>query len=79
MKNAVEMSEVWRILDQEYGQAVDICGEAVAELRTMVPSGKNDAQKFIELFRKYTQVKNNLKEFDRLQPLQPASDKGPHN
>ena len=35
----------------------------------MVPSGKNDAQKFIELFRKYTQVKNNLKEFDRLKDL----------
>ena len=27
VKNAVEMSEVWRILEQEYGQAPDICGK----------------------------------------------------
>ena len=52
------MENVWHILDREYGRAVDICGEAVEELRVMIPIGKTDANKFIELYRKYTQVKN---------------------
>ena len=69
IKNATEMDEVWQILDHEYGQAVDICGEAVEELRVMVPSGKTDAHKFIELYRKYTRVKNDLIEFGRLKDL----------
>ena len=69
VKNATTMDEVWDILNHEYGKAVDICREAVEELRTMVPSGKTDVYKFIELFRKYTQVKNDLVEFDRLRDL----------
>ena len=35
----------------------------------MVQSGKTDAHKFIQLFRKYTQVKNNLIEFGGLTDL----------
>ena len=35
----------------------------------MVPKGSSDAERFIELFRKYTQVKNDLKEFGRIQDL----------
>ena len=69
VKNKNDMDEVWEILDHKYRQAVNICGEAVEELRTMVPSGKTSAHKFISLFRKYTQVKNDLVEFGRLRDL----------
>ena len=37
--------------------------------RTMVPSRKTDAHNFIQLFRKYTQVKNDPIEFGRLTDL----------
>ena len=69
VKNATTMEEVWEILDHEYGQAVDICGEAVEELRTLVPSGKTNAHKFIELSRSLTEAKNDLIEFGRLRDL----------
>ena len=69
MKNAIDMNEVWQILDHEYSQAMDICGDAVEELRTMLPTGRTDAHKFIALFRKFTQVKNDLVEFGRLKDL----------
>ena len=36
----------------------------------MVSNGRMDAHKFIELFRKYTQVKNDLVEFGRLKDLE---------
>ena len=69
VKNASTMDEVWEILNNEYGQAEDVCGEAVEELRLMVPTGKSDSHKFVELYRKFSQVKNDLAEFKRLQDL----------
>ena len=69
MENATSMDEVWQIFDHKYGKAVDICGGDVEELRVLVPSGKTDAHKFIELYRKCTQVMNDLNEFGSLRDL----------
>ena len=52
VKNCTSMDEVWRILDEEYGKAINIYGEAVGDLTKMVQSGPTDTHKFIELYRK---------------------------
>lgn len=70
VKKATSMEELWEILNYEYGKAIDICCEDIKEFRAMVPSGRIDSHKFIELFRNDTQVKNNLVEFDRFRDLE---------
>ena len=71
IKNLKTMSEVWRILDNEYGQPMEISSDAVRSLREFQFSNKSrtDHQKFTELFGRYNEVKADLEEIGMVHNL----------
>ena len=64
LKNCQSMAQVWRVLDEEYNQPLDLVNEVIRDLVDFKFSktSTSDAQQFMELFDKYEQAKNDLEE-----------------
>jgi hypothetical protein len=65
------MEEVWVFLDQEYGQKMEVTSEIVESLCTFTFSAaaKTDGMKFTELFCRWQQVVEDLREIGKLKVL----------
>ena len=71
IKNLPTMTKVWDTLNEEYGQVMDICNEAVHTLTTFkFPSqSKTESLQFRDLYRKWQEVVADLEEVGRLSVL----------
>ena len=49
IKNYCTMCEVWRVLDEEYGQPEDISREALKGLMNLKITAKGEAARFLEM------------------------------
>ena len=60
LKNLKSMQEVWAFLDQEYGQIMEVTSEMVDSLAafTFSAAAKTDGMKFVELFRKWQDLRD---------------------
>ena len=65
------MQEVWDLLQEEYGQPMDVCNEIIRHLRNFKFSSaaKSENQKFHELNRQWNQAYADLEEIDKLNLL----------
>ena len=67
------MTQVWKVLDQEYGRPEDISREAVNGLMQMHLNAKTDALKFLQMHQEFTKVKNDLVKVSMIDELSNAS------
>ena len=63
------MVEVWKVLDEEYGNNIDICPEVIGELTSFKFSTRSPTQQFLELYNKYNHAKQDLKQVNKLSEL----------
>ena len=71
LKNLHDMKEVWRYMDSEFGQVMEICAELVEALITFKFSSaaRTEAEKFTELNRKWNEVYSDLEEIGKTDVL----------
>lgn len=71
LKNAQTMVGVWKILDEEYNQPLDLVNEVTKDLVEFKVSNSkaSDAAQFLELYDKYEQAKNDLEEAESEEEL----------
>ena len=71
LKNIDTLEEMWAFMDEEFGQSTEICSELTKELTGFKYSSaaKTEGDKFAELYRKWKQVRADLKEIDSLHAL----------
>ena len=64
IKNCVKMEEIWKILQDEYQRTVKVCAQAISTLLNLSysSSARSDVDKFIEMYRKYREVRNDLQD-----------------
>ena len=67
IKNLRKISEVWEVLDEEYGQVMELTAELIEDLTSFQFSkeAKTEDAKFAELYRIWQQVIANLVEVGR--------------
>ena len=73
IKNCSTKTQVWKILDQEYGQPEDISREAIDGLMQMQLDAKKDMMKFLQMHQEFAKVKNDLVEVVMINKLSNAS------
>ena len=69
LRNCENMVEVWKVLDEEYGNNIDICPEVIGELTSFKFSSRSPTQQFLELYNKYNHAKQDLKQVNKLSEL----------
>ena len=52
LRNCDNMKDVWKILDEEYGNNIDICPEVIGELTSLKFIARTPTQQFLELYNK---------------------------
>ena len=60
---------MWEILDEEYGDNIDICPEVIGELTSFKFSTRSPTQQFLEFYNKYSHAKQDLKQVNKLSEL----------
>ena len=69
LRNCENMIDVWKILDEEYGNNIDICPEVIGELTSFKYTTKTPTHQFLELYTKYNHAKQDLKQVNKLSEL----------
>ena len=71
IKNLTTMKEVWGILDARYGKAMELTQELISGLQCFRFSKQavNNSAKFLELYREFVKVYNDLQQIDSLSVL----------
>ena len=71
IKNLRQIAEVWKVLDDEYGQVMELTAELIKDLTSFQFSkqAKTEDAKFAELFRVWTQVLADLAEVGKTNVL----------
>ena len=69
LRNCDNMVDAWKILDEEYGNNIDICPEVIGELTKFKFTGRSPTQQFLELYNKYNHAKQDLKQVNKLSEL----------
>ena len=69
LRNCDNMVDVWEILDEEYGNNIDICPEVIGELTSFKFSTRSPTQQFLEFYNKYSHAKQDLKQVNKLSEL----------
>ena len=73
IKNLKTMEEVWNVLTQEYGRPRELVTDCINGLTNFQFSAKTEGEKFVELFRKWTEVIADLEEIGQVEALNHAS------
>ena len=69
IKNLKTMEEVWNVLTQEYGRPRELVTDCINGLTNFQFSAKTEGEKFVELFRKWTEVIADLEEIGKVEAL----------
>ena len=71
LKNLTSMKEVWAILDSRYGKAMELTQELISGLQcfTFSKQATNSSSKFMELYREFVKVYNDLQQIGSLSVL----------
>ena len=69
IKNLKSMEEVWTVLMNEYGRSHELVTECINGLTDFRFSGKTEGEKFVELYRKWTEVIADLEEVGEVEAL----------
>ena len=73
IKNLKTMTEVWDVLSQEYGKPDELVTECISSLTDFRFSAKTEGEKYVELFRKWSEVVADLEEIGEVEALNHAS------
>ena len=73
IKNLKTMEEVWQVLAHEYGRPRELVTECIRGLTNFKFTAKTECEKFVELFRKWTEVIADLEEIGEGDALNHAS------
>ena len=69
IKNLKTMEEVWTVLSNEYGRPSELVSESIHSLTDFRFSSKTEGEKFVELFRKWSEVVADLEEIGKVEAL----------
>ena len=69
IKNLKSISEVWDVLSREYGRPDELVTECTSSLVNFQFTAKSDRSKFVELYKKWTEVIADLEEIGELKVL----------
>ena len=70
VKNLHTMDEIWRVLDEKYGNVMDLSRVLIAGLWNLtLPTGGTEPAKFLILHREWLKVYNDLKQIGQLGAL----------
>ena len=71
IKNLSNMSEIWKVLDLEYGQVKDVVAALVKQLNRFQYSkaARSDSAKFQELYNEWNRVVQDLREYGKEEVL----------
>ena len=53
------MTEVWQVMDDEYGQPEEVFRDGINELMNLKLTMKSETSSFLELYKAFNRVKNN--------------------
>ena len=73
IKNLKTMEEVWDVLSKEYGRPDELVTECISSLTNFQFSSKTEGERFVELFRKWSEVFSDLEEVGEVETLNNVS------
>ena len=73
IKNLKTMEEVWNVLSREYGRPDELVTECIGSLSNFHFTAKSDGAKYVELFRKWSEVIADLEEVGEVEALNNAA------